>query len=90
MSNYNTYGVHISKTMPIIKKGAKVKYITSYRNTDGKLIYYDIFGVWDGEKTTFNDKDKHVIRTTWWLEKVPTPSPYQRLRQYITNIFKQS
>lgn len=89
MSNYNTYGVHISKTKPIIKKGTKVKYLTNYRDTDGKLIKFYIFGVWDGEKATFNDKDHHVIRTTWWLEKVTVPSPYQRLRQYITTLLNQ-
>lgn len=89
MSNYNTYGVHISKTKPVIKKGDKVKYIANYRDTDGKLIYYDLIGVWDGEKVEFNDKDHYVVRTAWWLEKVPTPSPYQRLRQYITTLLTQ-
>ena len=86
MNNYNTYGVHISKTKPIIKKGDKVKYIANYRNTDGKLIYYDIVGVWDGKKVEFNDKDHYVVRTTWWLEKIP--SRYDRLIQHITNLFK--
>ena len=69
MSNYNTYGVHINKTQPIIKKGDHVKYVDSYRNTNGKLIKYDLYGVWDGEKVTFT-KDTLVIRTTWWLEKI--------------------
>ena len=88
MSNYNTYGEHISKTKPIIKKGDNVKYVDCYRDTDGKLIKYNLFGVWDGEKVTFT-KDTLVVRTIWWLEKVTSPSPYQRIKQYITTLVNQ-
>jgi len=88
MSNYNTYGIHNSKTKPNIKKGDKVKYTANYRNkTDGKLVYYDIYGIWDGEKVEFNDKDYHIVRTTWWLEKIP--SRYDIIKQHIINLIKQ-
>ncbi len=70
MSKYNTYGVLDSKVQPDIKKGDKVKYNAKSRNSEGKLVSYELFGIWDGEKVEFNDKDHYVIRTTWWLEKV--------------------
>lgn len=70
MSNYNSYGVHISKTQPKLRKGDTVKYKTNYRDTNGKLVFYYIYGKWNGNKAVFNDKDQHVIHTSWWLEKV--------------------
>jgi len=82
MSNYNSYGVHISKQQPKLKKGDTVKYKTSYRDTHGKLVYFYIYGKWDGTKATFNDKEQHVVRTTWWLEKV---SLKERWSMFLNN-----
>lgn len=84
MSNYNSYGIHISKPQPVIKKGDTVKYKTNYRDAvTGKLVYFFIYGKWDGEKATFNDKDQHIVRTTWWLEKVKLK---ERLRLLINKL----
>jgi hypothetical protein len=69
--NYNSYGVHISKTKPKIRKGDKVKYRDNYRDKDTqKLIYFDLIGIWDGTKVEFHDKNETVIKTVWWLEKI--------------------
>lgn len=71
IDNYNTYGVHISKTKPVIKKGDKVKFVDNYRDkTTQKLVYFDLIGKWDGTKVEFHDKNDTVVRSVWWLEKV--------------------
>jgi len=67
-SKYDEFG--ILKTIPWenIKKGDFVEYASFY------LEKYEIkkeilYGIWDGEKVEFDDKNKHVIRTTRWLKK---------------------
>jgi hypothetical protein len=70
-SNYNAYGVHISKPKPKIKKGDKVRYRDNYRDKKTlKLVYFYLEGIWDGKKVEFNDKDQTVVRSVWWLEKI--------------------
>lgn len=74
--NFNAYGVLKTKTQPIINAGDNVRYADVERlPTDadgkiGKLVKVFLYGVWDGEKVEFNDKQNTVVRTTWWLEKV--------------------
>jgi hypothetical protein len=83
MSNYNSFGVHNSKQQPKLKKGDTVKYKTSYRDTNGKLVFYYIYGEWDGTKAIFTDKDKHIVHTSWWLEKATLK---ERFKLFINNI----
>lgn len=73
-SKYDEFGVLKTTPWEDIKKNDFVKYtstkiVKNEKTGHTELIKFDLFGVWDGEKVEFKDKEKHVVRTTRWLKK---------------------
>lgn len=64
---YDEFGVLKTTLWQNIKKGDHVKYVTTYIE-NMKRKNKTLYGIWDGEKVEFKDKNKHVVRTTRWLE----------------------
>lgn len=65
-SKYDSYGKLKSEPWPEIKKDYRVGYIETVlvgRNEKKKV---QLYGYWDGEKATFNNK-RITIRTKRWL-----------------------
>lgn len=71
---YNCHGVLCTEIEPIINIGDIVEYIDTGNLVDNKgrqtKIKLPIYGIWDGEKVQFNDKDKTIVFNKWWLKVV--------------------
>jgi len=70
---FDSYGKPIGFIVDDIQKGDRVRYEDSISGWDGKhgmTVKRELFGVWDGEKVQFDDKDKTIVFTKHWLKKI--------------------
>lgn len=67
-NKYDEFGKLKTEPWPDIKKGDKVHYLETIIRKNKKAWVHH-YGVWDGEKATFENSDL-VVRTTRWLTKI--------------------
>lgn len=65
MRDYNSYGRLSDRVLDNLQKGDQVEFI--YHKVKEEIR---ITGIWDGEKSIFDDKEHTIIRTKEWLKKL--------------------
>jgi cellulose synthase/poly-beta-1,6-N-acetylglucosamine synthase-like glycosyltransferase len=75
--------------MKKIRKGYLVKYIDVVTDKQQrKNVNISLFGIWDGEKVVFNNKEQTTVRGQQWLEIVKG-NIFMTFMFYIKNILSK-